>query len=1807
MKPFKNDRTTNNKELPIRKGFMVPDGSVNLAWTKSPSLNPGSNLLVLNSNSAEGPEKTSMSLAYANALGILHDADGNQTWPEEFPVVTDEFLSVDDVSTVAQILPYVHYSRFLHLDYQGLGYTGSMTEILPQPEVKIVDQNGKEYTDDDDNPKYKIYVVNVPVERPSSFRDAAYRLCVFLDTDPKEDELYLTYHKVEIDHLTNTIRDEEIGYREPVNAMEYFKYVSEESEVLDHSSYDKKKYSTKPIDIKDQVVGRTQPSYKGWSIQVPKKAIPDPRNFQIFRWRLACEYSRKVDPTEAKKNDQKKSVVNAGIVTFNSTNGHTQTRANYLFSQLNKSNYNVSGLTFQNPLKLGDPAYDTVYDKNEVAGYWHVPLNSVSTTDLDQFDVLVWAPSNPTVTLDGALLAKIEYFVKVKGGTFIIESSSRSVISGIPAVGFSTALINLTDANAANKTKLNTVNLYSHQSATPNSGFGLWNQWPPNTEDLWTNNTHSSTLLQKLNFLGGWDLDLPNERVITAYRNMANPAILRTQYLTLTDTVNWEIVADAEFVSTTVRHPVLARRKYPSGGSIYVSTGSFFEDHIVQTDDGVNLSTLQFNRFQDFPASLKQDYNFSINSTNMEGEMKFRLNVFTLATAFRAATTGQATSATGYSSDYERNTTTLYSDWSSSWVINAHNDVLSQEEKARFNFALLPKVADDPSPVWMRILSDKTVSDIMAEKIKEVDPDGNNDLFKHNNALNRRYILIVTNPEVETYTYSQINDLTRPAAWTYSYSPRFEVPIGLGAYKIKEDIVAATGTGTAKQVFPPRPYKIRTTANYVSTTSKNQSVNVAIKLTGTGRRVYKLPDTVITEPKPAYRHGWYVDKHMRWSTDAGAIRQTSYLQQQAGIFQHPVGLENWGDYNYSRAAGVNNWPYWGIRTRIQEGSTGLAVNLVQIMINQAIYFNWISGPYMPEDGYFSNALGWQVIKLQQRLGAMYVDGIVDAETWSLFGYLMLNLSGTPNYMSNNYGSPHWSLAVQANEWLPLNRASTSGQLPGYTRQSWYANGPSTIREAFQLRLRADLSDMGTNGSFEMYAISIKPFVPDNDASKVMAIDWLDVGGPQTLAGYDFSRASHGNIWQPCVSGEYITLPFSNTIANNVIFRIRQDGPTGGWGTQRSLGVSDIAIHGKKYIVNQAPPPPTVQRIVPGQMIVEPFNIEVTYNTTLVSGIPKILGVYGTGIHSYIDGAKITSIDGARNLQEDDYPLNIMELKYSSYTFTPTTYNADIAAETYYVGDEGAMGYRFTYNGTNSSPTQPNFISGPKIGDGSIEYYIKTTDGAIEPFKRSFGWVTKDQGVVLICDATGKPFGFPAGAPRQGQNTEAHFTRLTMDSWETDQMLFYGFYDIKKKQFLVNSNGEPDISYYEYVRRGPENIFMAVQTSYEVDTQSNLPPSTDPVTRPFKWAMPIYGVKLRNETSVKLRNPSKELSTKDVWPIMVSTGAFSKQIAVPYSYASHSTNYLRAYADKTLTAHYIINEALKGPWSALLGRPYVDIRDEEPRLLSEDTIIVNHSPIASIKEPTLKNNPGDPVTPLFKVYTRSALGQPWTQVPMNDIKEYNLGKGTVTLKNPLLELDQRLVKISYTARDYTYQIRYDVNGKINLNPYMIRRDRPEWLDKPLYVYIKPAFVVDNETKNVIAASKTQDVVKISESNTIFGVQNEDYDPTAYLLGIIIVLSKVELNDLTLLDTRVRGGGAKHHLTISELNDEASSYWDTPAEKPFAYQRGGFVIIQLPRDVIQDFNTEAKLREVIDRNFTAGVVYELQDYDGAPLYDDLEVGT
>jgi hypothetical protein len=82
-------------------------------------------------------------------------------------------------------------------------------------------------------------------------------------------------------------------------------------------------------------------------------------------------------------------------------------------------------------------------------------------------------------------------------------------------------------------------------------------------------------------------------------------------------------------------------------------------------------------------------------------------------------------------------------------------------------------------------------------------------------------------------------------------------------------------------------------------------------------------------------------------------------------------------------------------------------------------------------------------------------------------------------------------------------------------------------------------------------------------------------------------------------------------------------------------------------------------------------------------------------------------------------------------------------------------------------------------------------------------------------------------------------------------------------------------------------------------------------------------------------------------------------------------------------------------------------------------------------------------------------------------------------------------------------------------------------------------------------------------------------------------------------RIKGGGLKHSVNITNKfsNDlDVASYSDIYTGMSFLHPNGGYVIIQIPQEVMSNFNSRDEIYSIVRNNLTAGVSFDIQDVDG-----------
>jgi hypothetical protein len=101
---------------------------------------------------------------------------------------------------------------------------------------------------------------------------------------------------------------------------------------------------------------------------------------------------------------------------------------------------------------------------------------------------------------------------------------------------------------------------------------------------------------------------------------------------------------------------------------------------------------------------------------------------------------------------------------------------------------------------------------------------------------------------------------------------------------------------------------------------------------------------------------------------------------------------------------------------------------------------------------------------------------------------------------------------------------------------------------------------------------------------------------------------------------------------------------------------------------------------------------------------------------------------------------------------------------------------------------------------------------------------------------------------------------------------------------------------------------------------------------------------------------------------------------------------------------------------------------------------------------------------------------------------------------------------------------------------------------------------------------------------------------------------DFNNVKVEDMRVKGGGIKHDVDIIneyESNKDILSFADVYSGKGFLYANGGYVIIRIPKEVINNFNSKQDVYNIVRNNLTAGVSFDIQDVDGTDWRSIIDV--
>lgn len=1715
LKPF-GDKTNAGNEQSFRRGHTVPPDAVNVAYSKAPRLNPADNVIIIDTAHiiAENAIDTTRrrKIYYANSMGILEDENGDQLVQDEFPYITDTFSINEDWSTVPgseyepkHMLPFMHVSRYFHLDFSGLTMGDQLLDY-PDSRIKVVEENGGLYINEDGSPRYRIRIAAAKINVQDPTRtEWAYRVHVYVDQIPTSN-LYLLYNKTELD-VNGNFKKRKINHKELLNPKPYFEYRPEESEVVDPFNRNEKFYSTKPLAFKEQILGLPQGNIDGYRVYVPKKAISDPRIFELFHWRLTCNFTQEYEVDETKPK-----VVKVGVVV---TNSIPHSESAYAFLNLERSAYNSAGIKFVNPLKgVGsiDAAISSSDADKENADYWYVNFDTVTGEQLAQFDMLIWSPAAPSFNF-APYKNKLYYFISVLKRFLFFDTTSYTVVEDSqPKTSCGVDPTNGSITSAA------TVSLKALiASITFDAG-----------KDLISGKTS----------LGGWNLG-PGSLVAQNHNELSISAASK-----LHSTSKIQYIAsyssDWSPVITTVNEnndnvALVIEKDFIGGGKIIFSTLAmlFSCSALFGYNDPTFVSSNK-------GATAYRDnlYTLYVSGTNIEACMKFFYNSVLDAVRSKDISNNEETA---FSSSWSYSTK-----WKSDWAINPADGILSRQEIDKYDFSLLPRDPYGATPaldlVWKKRISDKTVQELMDEVLLS-DP-----LTKsRTQGATRTYTLEITNDKIRTD--SVIIGESPPYIYTEEISPKFIVPPEIGPHVIKEEeLKGAYGSGQYMyRVYPDKPYSAFARISYAKIDETLETSEVNWTATGHAKETVE-----ITRTTPASTTSVESEVTLSWWNNALDGRQ--FVMWGSDLFprfgtQRGHGLDIWQEWNYYGSNwGTGNlcWPYWGHNGRYQSGSRGEVVQFIQEALNRfhnAGFFNSGVG-LIAVDGDFGSKTVSAIKNFQSTFHARYVDGVVDAETFSLIGYQIIRGGW------NDGGSDYRRFFSWPYGWLNPGHISDSDNNSVYAKRSWVANGPSVIWEVFQVIL---------DQTYNIHAVTVVPYlVGQTNTLHVNSIAVRPVAG---LTNFNADSSQLTNLPYRPADGEELRIPIGPYSGQAVAVGVSQDGPAGPeFGGARFLGIRDIRVHAS---VNTT--------------TVTPGSTSVTQQTNIVS----ITDHGHTNVTSFQDQV----IQASPEHSGLTWPA-LSEIVWTSVS----TDNPDVSAT---ITPSGKITLRSSVVDLTEATNYTNGVNLP----GGMTYYSKTEDGVISPRKEA-GHISKADGIKLFCDINGNPVGFPSLPTDAGANPFiAQYGRLTLISNGSDVNVYMGFWDVVAREFVLNAAGRSEMSIYEYFKRGPHNIFIGAITTYELDSSKLIPTDNDAPKIPYRQAMPVYGVQQSADSRIALEPLPKTLGQFDAWPIQLRNGRFSRDVVIQAQANGHLTDYLKNYQGKKVRAFYAIPESDFGDSSLLYGPPYTDVKHEQPLVTDDRVIQVRQPPILLNTIPTVSPGPADPVRPVFKVETRASIDDSWVELTWPEIADYNVNTGEILLTADIA--DPELVRVTYTSARKVFSFKRYISGSIdriiNLNIYM--KSMNDLIGTPLYVYLLPEYVKDSNDQ-VITGSVLDRTVNLSTDGHVFNQLDPNYQQLALLIGVVFMSPAFDVKDLVLLDTRRRGGGAPDAMVTSEIVrnvSEASNYWDINYGAGTSYQKSGFIIIRLPA-VMKDYFTETEIREVIDRNITIGVDYKIEDLSG-----------
>jgi len=1874
MKKFV-DKTKNGNEFSVKKISNLPkdDSSLGLKWFSSKEITPSSSIVITDVSSTI-PENSNPDLLqsqgagaklfFANELGILEDLSGNTVFNSDEISISDIFLSdrnIDMEYSAAQL----NDKTFCHSYYVSKGYTllenhlyfsDDLSDFIEESQlpksIKVIDQNGDEYIDKNTGiKKYRILLQPIGVSSIKRGTATPYSIIVLIkDTNPIG--LSLVYDKVTV-YGGNIISAVKLKDIESINQVSLFNKISEESIVADPTSRYKKIFAKKPSVSTANAVVSDNTANDGFQVFVPKKALSDNRTYETFNWRLIAKVNSNTNTSSVnygKELDTAGNIIdrqiNCAVLCTsadlsNARSSSTYSGLNpYVFLRLAKSSFNLSSYTYTNPLASAS------LTKSQ-AEYWLVNIDEV--TDLNAYDIVAWSPTSAISSPQGV---KIKNFIESKHGTVILDLSSSSLPTNAATTVYPYLSISST-TTALSSWQYNTTNMFIDESKT--------NGWPINDSifekigsavvyGIYGSSIDAASLSPKqYKHFTSSDITVSN----VLMKEITSATSPKPMFITAEHRPTADALVRGNLLVTTT--PIM---QYCN--NIYTSAGLY--DTSTSNSGSTSITETVVNPTAAIEGPMKIIYNAVSVATLSKIQSSRTLDI----RSSKYYITGN------WNSSYVVNGSVLIDQEKSSYTLMTDLNYPNVRKYCRNLTSSYGSIIDYYRRICYDSIPDQysiLLQDIDLSKIElYVEVTNQNVLFANNNPILNSQLTGDVNDIPSSYKIFRIQPTQYSShlfAYTESSSLPFTIPGGFGPHIIKEKPIQYSNSlmqerfsqSLTSSSFRSYPFNLSTYSSYISSTENSLGFNVnwQVNVVGTGTAQYSKktttnPTTTVPIPdETAYPTEGYS------SVDVDDNQVIRDLPSALRISTPKNNFFYSGDININKY----NLQYG---TDPEDRKSGEYVKYIQYTL---AYSGIASIKGIRIDGTFGAQTKSFMSIFQKQKDEIYTEGGVDSETKSYLIRVWKDL-----YKNNRKAfdaavakirkqDPEVIKYIAEHHNPEISELSDSDK--SYRRISFSGSrkdGPKgTIRDTIYVRIpkKYNTEASSTTLNAKLTSITITPGDFDGASSyegiKIISIKAYKAKSNGTPNGSQFSIIKENTLFFKNSRKFKVSSLDSSYVWVGITLEGRSLG--GIFGTKaEGYSIENISF-GISYDQAPATTPAALSSILP--TFTKPFSVSFkiagTKNDVNVNSpktidltgrkvtdspytVSNILLTYTNAADQEVTDATLTTIDfnstksiafhsvDGTNTYDTNVTLNYRDLVFAVSNPVVTSVTSSSGS----FGSTSNISAVVTANNLNLSTSALNYQNG--IYQNSTpapvsSYWMLKQDGSL--IKNSKNTITVLDGLLLLCQPSdapgivGKPIGvLPAPvslAPSVNQEINIDYGSLVLSNSIADTSGYiYGYYDNLRKEFLGSV-----LTYLEYQNRGPNNIYIGVLAT---DADGNIGTSVDfigqrtattinPVSIPMKAAYPVYSVVYKNSTKIRVNSIERKTSKFNQWPLYISSGSFVKDFYINPSYGW--TNILENYKKQTLRATYSTLSMKNIPWSKFLGRPYVDVVEEVPNIISSRKIQLSSTPIASINEPSY-NNVGY-IKSIVKVKVKDSISDSdWKIIPNSSIKNIDCNTGIIDFYDTIVPSNPLLICVDYTVVSNGIPLKQINGNPIPINPFL-NKDIIE-SDKALYIYIKPV-KIEYRTSNTSSYTwklfenyNYDTPINFTYDNSIFDPYDSvNFDPFALPIAVVHVINNFKAKDITLQDMRIRGGGVKSSDSTSNgvygdlginklLNDikESLSFWDIYPPLQHSYPKGGFVIIRLPKEVINNFENPEEIYSIIERNLTAGVAYKLQDMDG-----------